>query len=143
MPVSARQLKAWHPPNVTGNVWNPIAFTQSKQAKKQRQPVGLQTQVRQRGRKRGNDGGTDWRPIPLKLRRGLFGGRKLSCCSAEGWSWSQHQSLVSDLVVFCLGRFKSFHQDQSRNSQHGNGTIMKRKKIYAICVTQSDTAHYS
>lgn len=43
MPVSARQLEAWHPPNVTGNVWNPIAFTEGKQADKQRQPVGLQT----------------------------------------------------------------------------------------------------
>lgn len=77
MPVSARQLEAWHPPNVTGNVWNPIAFTEGKQAEKQRQPVGLQTQVRQRGRERGNDGGTDGRPMPMKLRRSLFGGRKL------------------------------------------------------------------
>lgn len=76
MPVSACQLEAWHPPNATGNAWNPIAFTEGKHADKQGQPVGLRTQVRQRGRERGCDGGTDGCPMPMKLRRGLFGGRK-------------------------------------------------------------------
>lgn len=46
MPVSARQLEAWHPPNVAGNAWNPIAFTEGELAEKQQQPVGLQTQIR-------------------------------------------------------------------------------------------------
>lgn len=48
IPVSACQLGARRSPNSAGNVWNPSAFTEKgKQADDQRQPVGLQTQVRQ------------------------------------------------------------------------------------------------
>lgn len=73
MPVSACQLEAWHSPNTTGNAWNPSAFTGGKQADHQRQPVGLQTQVRQG--ERGRNGGTDGTG-GKEMRWGVFGGRK-------------------------------------------------------------------
>lgn len=70
MPVSACQLEAWHSPNTTGNAWNPSAFTGGKQADNQRQPVGLQTQVR-RGER-----GMEVQTGGNEMRRGVFGGRK-------------------------------------------------------------------
>ncbi len=48
IPVSACQLGAQRSPNCAVSVWNPSAFNEKrKQADNQRQPVGLQTKVRQ------------------------------------------------------------------------------------------------
>lgn len=85
IPVSTCQLGAQHSPNGAGNVWNPSAFTEKgKQADDQRQPVGLQTQVRQR---EGEGGAREMRQTVLAAgRHGSFEGSE-----PEFWDVRQKQ----------------------------------------------------
>lgn len=85
MPVSARQLEAWHPLNVTGNARNPIAFTEGKQAEKQQQPVGLHKRFQMV---------SDGRPMPMRFIR--YSVRVLIGPGLNG-------TFVSDLWAFLPG----------------------------------------